>query len=120
VKRTGPTNIVVRRLIRSLVKAANTHGAPIWRAVAEELERPRRRRAAINLSRINRYTRPGETVVVPGKVLGSGTLDHPVVIAALSFSEKALEKITIAGGKAISILELVEANPRGSNVRIMV
>ncbi len=120
MRRTGPTNIVVRRLVRSLVKASNTHGAPIWRRVAEELERPRRRRVAVNLSRINRYTVKGDLVVVPGKVLGSGNLDHPVTIAALSFSDKALEKIRQAGGKAISIPELVESNPRGSNVKIMV
>ncbi|MDK2383910.1 MAG: 50S ribosomal protein L18e [Candidatus Korarchaeota archaeon] len=120
MRRTGPTNILVRRMIRALIKASNTHGAPIWRAVAEELERPRRRRVAVNLSRINRYTEPGDTVVVPGKVLGAGGLDHPVTIAALAFSEKALEKIRLAGGKPLSIFELVESNPRGSRVKIMV
>ncbi len=120
MRRTGSTNIIIRRLIRSLIKASRTHDAPIWRAVAEELSRPRRRRVAVNVSRINRYTEEGDTVVVPGKVLGAGILRHPVVIAALSFSQKALEKIETAGGKALSIQELVESNPKGRNVKIMV
>ncbi len=119
-KRIISTNIVIRRTLRELRKAANQNNAPIWDYVAELLERPRRLRFAVNLSKINRYTEPGEVVVVPGKVLGAGTLDHPVTVAALGFSEQALEKIRAAGGKAIHILQLIRENPRGSGVRIII
>ncbi len=119
MKRTGPTNIVLRKTIRLLYKASREHRAPIWRAIAEELEKPRRRRRVVNISRINRYTKEGDVVVVPGKVLGAGTLDHPVTVAAISFSKTALEKIKAVGGKAIHILDLVQMNPRGSNVKII-
>ncbi len=119
MKRTGPTNIVLRKTIRELRKAANKNKAPIWDAVADLLEKPRRKRIAVNVSRINRYTRNGEVVVVPGKVLGAGSLDHPVTVAAISFSKKALEKILAVGGKAMHILDLVKENPRGSNVKII-
>jgi len=58
-------------------------------------------------------------VVVPGKVLGAGNLDHPVSVAAFSFSTQARLKISKARGKCLSISELIEVNPKGSNVKIM-
>ncbi len=119
MRKTGPTNIVLRKTIRELYKLSNQYKAPIWRAVAEELEKPRRQRRAVNISRINRYTKEGDVVVVPGKVLGAGTLDHPVTVAAAAFSKTAIEKIKAAGGKVLSILELARENPSGSNVKII-
>jgi large subunit ribosomal protein L18e len=73
----------------------------------------------VNLSRINRYTQRGNTIVVPGKVLASGTLNHAVTVAAFSASEKAKEKLKAIKAKYVSIPELVEKNPKGSNVKII-
>ncbi len=119
-KRTGPTNIFVRKTIRLLRKYARQYNAPIWRYVAELLERPRRLRIAVNISKINRHTQPGEVVVVPGKVLGAGKIDHPVTVAAVGFSRQAVEKIRRAGGKVVHIMQLLEENPRGSKVKIII
>lgn len=119
MKKTGPTNIVLRKTIRELRKLAKQHKVAIWKAIAEELEKPRRQRRAVNVSRINRYTHEGDVVVVPGKVLGAGNIDHPVTVAAVSFSKTAVEKIKAAGGKTIHILDLARENPRGSNVKII-
>ncbi len=120
MRRTGPTNYVWRKTIRILRKAANQHKARIWRYVAELLERPARRRVVVNVSKINRYTKPGETVVVPGKVLGAGIIDHPVTVAAMAFSASAVEKIKAAGGRVMHILDLLNENPKGSGVRIII
>ena len=119
MKRTGPTDINLRRLIRYLRKKSNEEDVKIWKDVAWRLERPRRQRAEVNLSRINRHTKEGDIVIVPGSVLGAGTLDHKVIVAAWKFSEKAKEKILQAGGEAIAIEDLVERNPKGSGVIIM-
>jgi len=119
-KRTGPTNIVLRRLIRELRKYANKYSAPIWDYIAELLERPARMRVAVNVSKINRYAREGEVVVVPGRVLGAGFISKPVDVAAVWFSEKAIEKIVAAGGKVMFIGDLIKENPKGSRVRVIV
>lgn len=119
MKRTGPTSIVTRKLIRELRNVANEQGSVLWDYVAELLERPSRRRVVVNISKIERYSAPGECVVIPGKVLGAGTLTKPVTIAALAFSKKALEKIREVGGTAVSIEYILEINPRGSNVRVI-
>ena len=110
------TNQELLRVIRLLRK---NRKAKIWRAVAERLEKPRRLRAEVNISRINRYTKEGDTVIVPGKVLGAGKLTHPVHVAAFSFSKTAREKIVEAGGECMTIEELMERNPTGSNVKIL-
>jgi len=113
------TNPQLRSLIYFLRKAWRANGARIWLDVARRLAKPRRKRVAVNLSRINRYTEEGDVVVVPGKVLGAGSLDHPVTVAAFSFSKKAKEKIEDARGRWLTIKELVKLNPKGSRVKIM-
>ncbi len=106
--RTSSTNTLRRVLIRKLLRLSKKDGRRIWARVAEELARPRRRRRAVNISRINRYAKEDEIAVVPGRVLGSGMLTKSLTIVAESFSLTALDKITKAGGKPITLRELVE------------
>jgi len=119
VKRVKSTNPELLKVIRSLRKKARENDAPIWGDVAERLSSSRRRRAAVNLSHLNRHTKAKETVVVLGKVLGVGHLEHSISVAAFSFSSQAKLKISKARGKCFSILALLETNPKGSNVRIV-
>jgi len=112
-------NPELHNLIRSLRKQAKENDAAIWREVAKRLSSSKRRRVAVNLSRLNRYTQVKETVVVPGKVLGAGRLEHPLIVGAFAFSEQARAKISKSKGKALTILELLKNNPRGSSIRIM-
>ena len=51
-------------------------------------------------------------MVVPGKVLGSGTLGHSLTVAAYSFSTSAVEAIKAAKGKTITIPELMKQKPK--------
>ncbi len=120
MKKTGPTNIILRKLIRELKKCANKYKAPVWDYIAELLEKPARTRFTVNISKINRYAREGETVVVPGKVLGAGFISKSVTVAAIGFSEKAIEKIVAAGGKVMFIGDLIKENPKGSGLRVIV
>ncbi|MCK4668991.1 50S ribosomal protein L18e [Candidatus Bathyarchaeota archaeon] len=107
------------RLIRFLRKKSRENKVKIWKDVAVRLAKARRKRIAVNVSRLNRYTEKKETIVVPGKVVGAGKLDHSVTVAAFAFSEKAKEKIKAARGKPISMLQLVKKNPKGSNVKMI-
>jgi len=109
------SDINLRKLISSLRKMKKG----VWKRVASDLERPRRIRRLVNLSRINRYTQEGETALVPGKVLGDGALEKKVNVAAFHFSNSAKEKIKAAGGSAWSIQELAEKNPEAKGVRLI-
>ena len=116
MKATDPQLLEAIRVLR---KAAKTHEAEIWRALSEELSRPKHRRAAVNLSRISRSLKGGEIAAVPGKVLGAGS-PGKISVAAFSFSETARRKIEENGGECLSLSALVERNPKGSGVRIVV
>jgi large subunit ribosomal protein L18e len=118
-RRTGPTDPHLAALIRELKETSRKSGTPIWQAIAKKLAWPRRRRVSVNLSRIDRHTVQGDTVVVPGTVLAAGGLSKPVNIAAWRFSASARQKIDQVGGRCLTIGELVEKNPRGSGVKII-
>ncbi|RLG38913.1 50S ribosomal protein L18e [Candidatus Alkanophaga liquidiphilum] len=117
-RRVLSKNVRTVRLIEELKKKAKEEGVALWKDVAERLEKPRRRYAEVNLSKINRYSKDDEIILVPGKVLGSGKLERKVAVAALSFSKSAYESIN-AVGRCMSIEELMKENPEGSNVRII-
>ena len=115
-KRTGPSNENLRNLIRELKKLAVKEKVNFWKRIADDLNRSTRERREVNIERINRVTKEGESIIVPGKVLSSGELDHKVDVAAFRFSENAKEKIT---GKTRSIPDLMKENPKGKGVRII-
>jgi large subunit ribosomal protein L18e len=119
MKRTGPTNPILVELIRELKKASIEQEVLIWKRVANDLENPTRNRRIVNLSKIDRYTKENETIVVPGKVLGSGDLNHKLSVSAYKFSESALEKLEKIGAKAIPLSDLLKENPKGKKIRIM-
>jgi large subunit ribosomal protein L18e len=119
MRETKSTNPELIQLIRFLKKQARETQAKIWLDVAEHLAKPSRQRVAVNLSRINRHTEKREVIVVPGKVLGTGTLNHPVTVAAFGASEKAKEKLAAIKAKYLSISELAKENPKGTKVKII-
>ncbi|MFC7133782.1 MULTISPECIES: 50S ribosomal protein L18e [Salinibaculum] len=112
------TNPRLSSLIADLKSAARASGGDVWNDVAERLEKPRRTHAEVNLGRIERYAREDETVVVPGKVLGSGVLQKDVTVAAVDFSGTAETKIEQVGD-TMKLEQALEQNPEGSNVRVI-
>jgi large subunit ribosomal protein L18e len=119
MKRTGPTNPYLRGLIMDLEIASRKENAPIWKRVAELLSNSARRRIEVNVGKIQKLAKDGDVIVVPGKVLGSGTITKKVVVAAWRFTPSARQKIQSAGGRAISIYDLLRENPKGSGVVII-
>lgn len=113
------TNPKLQELVRELKKKSIEEKVKIWKRIASDMEKSTRSRRVVNLSKINRYTKENETIVVPGKVLGSGTLNHKLKIAAYSFSNGAEEKIKEAGAESMSIEELMQKNSKGKNVRLL-
>ena len=118
-KRTGPTNPILQNLIHELKKRSNEQSINLWKRVANDLEKPTRQRRVVNLSSISRYTKENEIIVVPGKVLGAGDLQHKLTISAFQFSNGAKEKIEKVGAKIIPLLELSKENPTGKGIKII-
>jgi large subunit ribosomal protein L18e len=119
-KTSFKTNPSLITLIYDLkAKTRENEEAAIWRDIALRLEKPHRNWAEANLSKIERYAKEGETIIVPGKVLAAGSVTKKVTVAAYSFSDAAAAGIIAAGGKTMTIRELMDENPKGSKVRIM-
>ncbi len=119
MRETKTTNPQLIELISMLRKTSKEQEAPIWIDVADYLARTRRQRVVVNLSNINRHTEKADIVIVPGKILASGALDHPVTVAAFEASDSAKAKLEAAKSKCITIKELMEKNPKGSKVKII-
>jgi len=111
---TGPSNYYNRKLIRELWKTKRR----VWKKVSKKLSGPRREKIEANLYRINKKTKENDVIVVPGKILGIGEIDHKLTIACLNCSKTARKKIETSGSKLLSIEELLEQNPEGKDVKV--
>lgn len=118
MKKLRKSNPNLVSLIKFLREEGYKNNVSLWVDVAERLSKPTRYTAEVNISQINRYTTDGDIIVVPGKVLGAGILDHAVTVSAFAFSRKAREKISDSG-RALSILDLLQENPTGKGIKIM-
>ncbi|MCL4372243.1 50S ribosomal protein L18e [Candidatus Marsarchaeota archaeon] len=104
-----PERSDIKDLISMLSDKSMSKGAaPIAGRLYQLLAVPRRKRVNVNLYKINRYSKEGDHVVVPGKVLSMGSMDHKVSIAALEFSEGAKAKLDSAGCSIKPIKEMLD------------
>lgn len=99
------------------VLEAKKHEA--WRKVAQMISSSRRKYSSVNFHEIERKTKAGDTVVVPGKVLGSGILDKKIRICALAFSESAREKATHSKSELIFLIDEMKKNPKAEGIKII-
>ncbi|OYT31389.1 50S ribosomal protein L18e [Candidatus Woesearchaeota archaeon ex4484_78] len=113
------TNQELVSVIRQLRLNSHKKKKSIWKAVAEHLEKPTRKKRVVNLSKINRFSKDGDLIIVPGKVLASGELTHKITIIAWSFSKEALRKIAESGSNPLKLKDIIEKLPDNKNMRII-
>ncbi len=113
IVRPGLRTSILRQIPKKVAKTR------FWRRIIEEAERSRRSRRVVNLYKLDRLTKEGDVVYVPGKVLGTGEISHPITIAAFSFSKTAYEKLLKSGSTILTTQEFAEKYPRGSGVKII-
>ena len=113
--KTGTTNPNLKTLIQDIKENAGKEKSAFWKKIAKELEKPRRRRREVTISKLNKTTKDIETIIVAGKVLGNGNLNHSIKVAALEFSKSAKQIVK----NSITIKELLKTNPKGKDVRVI-
>ncbi len=98
----------VKEWLDVLSRAAGQDRSPkLWKRVHHLVSVPARRRASVNIYKINKHTKDGDNVVVPGKVLSVGMMDHKVNIAALEYSKKAEALLSGASCRMVKISEMI-------------
>lgn len=103
--------------IMGIIKLAKKN--PKWLQVAGILSGPTRKYASVNLNKIDKNSKEGDTIIVIGKVLSQGELTKKVRIAALGFSEEAISKIKKAKCEAKSIEDEIKLDPQARGIKII-
>lgn len=87
--------------------------------IANSLSSPRRKKIEMNLTKINEFSKEGDVIIIPGKVLSQGEIDKKIKIGAVSFSQKAREKISKSKSTCLSIMEIIRENPQLKGVKVL-
>jgi large subunit ribosomal protein L18e len=105
-------NEQLTKTISEMKKLSIDQKVGFWKKIASELEKPARHMRTVNVEKIDRTVKEGETAVVPGKVLGPGKTK--IKIACLNCSESVKKENSI-----ITLNELMKKEPKGKNCRII-
>lgn len=119
MKPRGPTNPLALKIIVALEKQSRKEKTAIWADIAERLKKSARRMPEVNLGKLEKYCEKGDTVLIPGKLLAGGSLTKAITVSAFKSSAAGKKKVEEAGGKVMTIHELMKRNAKGSKVRIV-
>lgn len=90
-----------------------------WRKIAQSISGSRKKYSSVNLKKIDQNCENGDTIIIAGKVLGVGTLNKKIRIAAMSFSEQAIEKLKKSKSEIFTLSEEIIKNPKGEGIKIV-
>ena len=90
-----------------------------WMNVGAILSRSKSQMPVVNLDKIDKESKDGDLVIVPGKILGNGEMTKKIRVAALNFSESAKEKLGKHKSEMITILEEIKRNPKAQGIKII-
>ena len=90
-----------------------------WIEIAGLISSPRSNMTMVSIEKLDKETKDGEIIIVPGKVLSQGELNKKIKVVALGFSKMAKEKISKAKGETSTILEEIKKNPDAKGMRIL-
>lgn len=90
-----------------------------WNSVLKIISSSTRNYSSINLARIDAETKAGDTVVIVGKVLGSGNVTKKLRICALSISQDAKDKLKESKSEYVSLMEEIKSNPKATGIKLI-
>jgi len=118
--RAKPRKMETVRTVAELEKQYRKTKQLVWKKLAESVGTARRRRVTINLWKLDRLAKSnsGKVLVVPGKVLGFGSLKEKANVIALEYSGSAMEKIN-AVGNASTLEDAIKGKVKPSTMVIV-
>jgi large subunit ribosomal protein L18e len=106
-------------MVKTLRGASKKNNAPIWERLADLALKPTRAKRTMNLGQLDKFVSDNDVVVVPGKILGTGSLSHKITLCSFSISTAGTKKIIQSGGKILDISEIIKSHPTGKGVKII-
>lgn len=90
-----------------------------WLEIAKILSSSTRKQPAVNLSEINKNSKIGDTIIIPGKVLSKGNIAKKIKLCAFSISEQAREKLKETKSEFIPLIEEISKNKKAEGIKII-
>lgn len=90
-----------------------------WLEIAKILSSSTRKQPAVNLSEINKNSKIGDTIIIPGKVLSKGNIAKKIKLCAFSISEQAREKLKETKSEFIPLIEEIKKNKKAEGIKII-
>ncbi len=92
---------------------------PVWLNVSGYLSSSTRNMPEVNLSEIELNSKEGDTIIVPGKVLGEGDITKKLRVCAFKFSHEAFIKLKNKKCETVMLIDEIKKNPKAMGVRVI-
>jgi len=119
IKVERKTSVHLIGVINDLLERSRENNSIFWRDIALRLNSSRNHYADVNLGKLDRVTKDGDTIVIPGNLLSTGILHNKLKLSAFKVSEKAKIKLQESGSEFIELTELAKENPKGTDIKII-
>ena len=70
--------------------------------------RPKRSRPSVNIDKLEKLAKENDSIIIPGKVLGAGSISKKLNICAVDFTNSAIEKLKGSGCRIVSIEDAIK------------
>ncbi|MCY3853888.1 MAG: 50S ribosomal protein L18e [Thaumarchaeota archaeon] len=104
--------------IKILRNAYKDTKSPIWMKLIK-IAQSSYKNKVVNINKIKTYSKDGDFVVCPCKVLGTGLIEHKITLASFGISLAAINKIIKSGGKVVDFEHMINQFPTGKGVIII-
>ena len=105
------------RLVRTIRLAKKNKE---WKSIADILSGSRKRWKNINLDLIEKKSKEGDIVIIPGKVLSQGEISKKIRVVAFAFSELAKEKLLKSKCEVLYLEEEIKKNPKAKGAKVLI
>lgn len=120
ISKTKIKSNLQRKTNPSVIEAVNVaKKQAAWLPVAKILSGPLQNYFTFNLSEIDKHAKEGDTIVILGKVLGSGDLSKKVRICALSISSSAKDKLKKTKSEFVTLADEIKKNPKAEGIKLL-
>lgn len=106
----------LNRAIAEIKAGAGSKNPKMAKYLVRLISKPKRKRIGVNIAKLEKFSKDGENVIVPGKVLGRGSMTKKINVAAVGYSEEAAGKLEGAQCTLLGFKEMLKKE----NIRIII
>ncbi len=102
---------------RKTIEEASQHQK--WHEIVKILSGSTRYHSSVNLFEIDKISKEGDILIIPGKILSKGELTKKVRICGLGISKATKEKLKKSKSEFVQLLDEIKKNPKAEGIKII-